>query len=408
MSQLREEALDLRGLHPRPSQVLRSVRLVPLCRAPAGSPPGEGAPAREDLRLYARAYGADPDSTVGVVDLGKAAYVSYIPHGLVLSYTEDGSPAAALGAALIQGERGHGHGRARPPRQVALHHRMVKREGDGVLRFLPLHLAMEGFLSLCFGGPDIAWSAYSRQALRDGLSPRTERSVSGRGLPDLSDALRVFELHDDQCGMLLFVGEALASAFVVPRPADYRMLHRTLLCDLFGETLVYYGRYQRMAPDGGVRLPERVADAAELRQALLSARTAWAAAPLGLADGVIGRPAPMETVYRAGPFLLQRFVTDLDLARDNHLGERIIHAGDGTVQYLKTYRLSDRQTRRAYLLQRLSRSDWDLDQTAAVLSTTKAQLIQRLIGAGFGYLLHESLVRGYVKGPVSGSRKAGS
>ncbi len=63
---------------------------------------------------------------------------------------------------------------------VRLMHRMAKRESKNQLRFLPLHLAMEGFLSLFFSGPDIAWSEYSKYALSHGLGSRHEMSFSGR------------------------------------------------------------------------------------------------------------------------------------------------------------------------------------------------------------------------------------
>ncbi|MFF8376398.1 hypothetical protein ACF07V_09750 [Streptomyces sp. NPDC015661] len=37
-------------------------------------------------------------------------------------------------------------------------------------------------------------------------------------MPGLGEALRVFELHPGQCGLLLYVTDALAAAFVVPHP----------------------------------------------------------------------------------------------------------------------------------------------------------------------------------------------
>jgi hypothetical protein len=49
--------------------------------------------------------------------------------------------------------------------------------------------------------------------------------------------LRVFEIHEGQCGVLVFVADHLASAFVVPHPEDYRLLHRTLIEDFYGELI---------------------------------------------------------------------------------------------------------------------------------------------------------------------------
>lgn len=95
--------------------------------------------------------------------------------------------------------------------RIQLLHRMAKREQKNALRLLPLHLAMEGFLGMFFNGPSIAWSEYSRQALSQGLSSRVEWSIAGRGIQKLEDALRLFEIHENQVGVLLFVSEVLAS-----------------------------------------------------------------------------------------------------------------------------------------------------------------------------------------------------
>ena len=221
--------LDLTGLDPAPPQVLGSVRLVPLLRREV----------RPDLRLARRTY----DEPLGVVEVDpRHAYCSFVPHGLVVSWGERGADAC-LGAAL-------GRRDGKPLGRFArVLHRMAKREDARALRILPLHLAMEGFLALCFAGPEIAWPEYSRRALRSGLSPRVEHSVSGAGLPGLADALRVFEIHERQAGVLVFVADALASAFVVPHPDDYRALHRSLLDDFYGEILLQYGYwYPELAP----------------------------------------------------------------------------------------------------------------------------------------------------------------
>ncbi|MGW2508530.1 ARPP-2 domain-containing protein [Streptomyces scopuliridis] len=67
---------------------------------------------------------------------------------------------------------------------VRRHHRMVKRAkaGKGVAatrcRFLPLHLAMEGYLALHFSGSSITWDEWSQQAVRQVLSPRAGDALS--------------------------------------------------------------------------------------------------------------------------------------------------------------------------------------------------------------------------------------
>jgi hypothetical protein len=362
--------LGLEGLDAAPPQVFGNVRLVPLLRREV----------RPDLRLARRRY----DEPLGVVEVDpRHVYCSFVPHGLVVSWSDHGADAC-LGAAL-----GRRDG-APLGRFVHVHHRMAKREGERALRLLPLHLAMEGFLALCFAGPEIAWPEYSRRALRSGLSPRVERSVSGAGLPGLADALRVFEIHERQAGVLVFVGDALASAFVVPHPDDYRALHRSLLADFYAEILVHYGYYYpELAParalvdeadEAGVR------SLADLAARVDRMRREWADFSALLAAGVQDREARAQDVYELGPFRLERFVTELRLHEENHIGERIVRA-DGTVEYLKTYRLSDAQTRRAHLLAQLHDHEWRLPDTAAALHTSVPDLVRRVEYAGFGYLL---------------------
>lgn len=364
-------SLALNGLEIAPSQVRGTVRLVPLLRRDA---PG-------DLRLSRRAYHED----IAVVSLtGNLGYVSYIPHGLVLSWQNDGSAVSAFGANLQSSDGKRFAGGSASLRVLP---RMAKREAKNQLRFLPMHLAMEGFLSLAFSGPEIAWSEYSRRAIRRGLDPRWEMAYGGESIPGFDDALRVFEIHDDQVGVLIFVADALASAFVTSHPADYRALHGTLLRDFYGELIYQYALlYDDAAPFTVSLDAARINDLADLRSALGRVRQDWAEFQGFMAGDLLGRTVQAERVYQAGPFTLQRFRTDLDPSQENHIGEAIVRA-DGRLEYLKTYRLSAAQTRRAYLLSQLSEADWNLDTTAQRLGTTTPELILRLEKAGFGYLI---------------------
>lgn len=376
--------IELRGLTMAPAQSWGAVRLVPLVRR---------AP-RADLRLALRRY----DEAAAVVGLrGDAgapelAYVSYVPHGLVMSWSDDGSEAA-FGAQLGD-RRGDGRRHDLGFAAVRVAHRMARREDRNQLRVLPLHLAMEGFLALCFGGPQIAWSEYSRQALRSGLDPRAERTVRGAALPGFDDALRVFELHDQQVGVLVLVADSLASAFVVSHPQDYAALHRTLLEDFYCEVLVHYGLYggePRMEAGISEDHAAKISSLSELASALDELRRAYQSFQHELATDLLGRQVVAERVYRAGPFQLQRFRTELDLARDNHLGEAIVD-DDGELLYLKTYRLSAAQARRGYLLSKLAEHRWNLDATAAALGQDKRDLLLRLEKAGFGYLIKDHVL----------------
>lgn len=266
--------------------------------------------------------------------------------------------------------------------------RMARREAPHRLRLLPLHLAMEGFLALHFGGPDVAWSEYSDRALRRGLSPRIELSVSGRAVAGFEDALRVFEIHEGQCGVLAYVADALAAAFVVSHPDDYRALHRSLIEDCYGELMWRYGQLYDAVGQLSPPLEVEGADSLQdLRDALHTLRAGWEDVQRYLADELFARELSYEPVYSLGPFELQRFLTDLSLDRSNHIGECILRK-DGTVEYLKTYRLSAAQTRRAYLLKALATHGWDLQTTAEEhLGSSKEELVRRLESAGFGYLL---------------------
>ncbi len=374
------EQITLRGLELAPSQVWGGVRLVPLLRRDI----------REDLRLGKREYedGMMVVSLDGELMAPGIKYTSYIPHGLVVSWSEDGSAAAAFGTQL-QAADGKRVGKGLTASRIA--HRMVRREDKRRLRFLPLHLAMEGHLALHFGGPQIAWSEYSRQALTSGLDPRSEGSVGGEWIHGLEDALRLFEIHTDQVGVLVFVADALASAFVVPHPADYAALHRTLLEDFYGPLLYQYGLYATAARME-VGLDEaKVSSLEDLRRELLVMRQAWSEHHLDMSRGLIGKGAAVERLYRAGPFQLQHFITTLDLDDENHLGEAIVR-DTGELEYLKTYRLSAAQSRRTFLLQRLAAQQWNLEATAASLGQSKEELIRRMEKAGFGYLLREQVL----------------
>lgn len=365
--------LSLKGIEIAPSQVWGAIRIVPLLRRNV----------RGDLRLAKRDYNED----LTVVSLSdKTAYTSYVPHGLVLSWNEEGQPVAAKGSQLGTDEKRFHAG----PASVRVLSRMAKREARNQLRFLPLHLAMEGFLSLFFSGPDIAWSEYSKQALSQGLSPRTEWSVSGQAIQGLADALRVFEIHQHQVGILLFVSEALASAFITPTPEDYRLLHPSLLQDFYGELLYQYGVYGGTVPMQSQVDESQVETLADLRDAIATLRQDWADFQGLMASDLLQRPIESKRIYTAGPFTLQRFITDLQLKSENHIGEAIVRQ-DGQLEYLKTYRLSAGQARRAYLLSQLAAQGWNIERTALLMNESLENFIYRLEKAGFGYLINNQV-----------------
>jgi hypothetical protein len=265
---------------------------------------------------------------------------------------------------------------------------MARRTDRNRLRFLPQHLALEGYLALHFGGPAVSWDEWSRQAVRNGLSPRCEEAYTGAAVRGLADALRVFEIHQGQCGLLLYVADALAGAFVVPHPDDYRALHPTLLHDLYGELLFQYSVIAGPVRPERAVIEDPVSSLAEVRAGLAAARAREAALSTGLmAGGLLGAEGlTFERVYRMGRFTLERFLPVLDPRAENHIGETITDEA-GRLAYLKTFRLSAAQTRRGYLLKQLAAAGWNLDAAATALGTGRDGLITRMDRAGLGHLL---------------------
>lgn len=334
--------LSLDGLVAAPAQVWGHVRLVPLVRT---------APV-EDLRLALRDYGADQALAVARRD-ARTDYLSYVPHGLVIAWSPDGAPLAAVDTRL-------GAREVRRDGAVVRIDKVARKLAPNALRLLPLHLAMEGYLALHVGGPDVAHAFWSRQALRDGLLPRSERSVRGESVPGLDEALRVFERHRGQCGVLVFVGDHLASALVVGHPDDYRALHDALLTDFYGSLFAQWGWSFREVPAHSAQLSGRTL--AEIRASLVAARRDAESHAHALCTGLFPRDVQAETVRKAGRFRLVRFATGFDAARatrdGEHLGEALVDDA-GAIVYLKTYRLDRGQIRRGYLLSELARVGWD-------------------------------------------------
>lgn len=378
--------IQLTGLEIAPSQVRGAIRIVPILKHNV----------RYDLRLKSCQYkeplamvslSGKANSPSPLLDRG-LKYFSYIPHGLVMSWSDDGSPVAACGTQL-----GSGNGKKMFGGLLRAIPRMSKKIDRNQLRFLPLHLAMEGFLSMFFGGPTIAWSDYSRRARSEGLNPRCEYSYGGRSIAGLENALRVFEIHQGQVGVIIFVAEELASVFVVPTPEDYRALHTSLLQDFYGELIFQYACLYQTTYPMNVKIDDtKINNLGDLRREIKQIRTAWADFQGFMASSLLQRPVSAKQVYKAGSFTLQRFLSDLDSHQVNHIGEAIVR-DTGELEYLKTYRLSAIQTKRIHLLSKLAQYDWNLDATATGLNISRYELIRRFKRTGFGYLLTEQATR---------------
>ncbi|MCL2091740.1 MAG: hypothetical protein FWH11_11195 [Micrococcales bacterium] len=396
MTRVEPFVVDLAGLRVAPAQTWGAVRLVPLLR---------DEPVR-DLRLHPRLYGPDSLSVVQVGRNQRAnrapvccdecgqplgpplgeVYVAYVPHALVATWTPDGTPVAAAGTQMLAADRTPTEGF-----EVRVRRRLARREEPHQVRFLPLRLAVDGYLSLEFAGPPTRWPEWSRQAFRDGLSPRAEEFGSGDGW-GLDDALRVFEIHPDQCGVVLYAGDQLVAAFVVPHPEDYRMLHPTLVHTLYGPQIQHYATMFPDVPDLVSPLDGTdVTDLADLRRQLDAATQSWRDLHTIMATDLLDAVYDGQPVRRMGRFTLTRFRPTFDPDRENHIGEAITD-DQGGLAYLATARLSVAQTKRGYLLSVLAAHDWHLDRTAAALGTTHDDLVLRLDRAGFGHLLKPDVV----------------
>jgi len=362
-----------------PAQVFGGVRLVPLLRANY----------REDLRLSRHVY-AGSASRVALPD--NTTYRAFIPHGLIAHWNNDGE--AVLGTQITDSKSEH-NVQNKPNNTnsgASPLIRMVKRSSAKALRFLPQHVAMEGYLSHHFGGPDIAWSEYRRETIKYGLGHRMEFVQNGRQIAGLEDALRVFELHECQIGMLVFVADTVAAVFLVPHPDDYKALHRTLITDFYGELIYYYGLY---AIDTKLAVPsinkEQVSSFDHLHEEINRISDDWANWHKSHTGALFNTPINAKGVYNFKPFTLQRFSTGFDPDQENHIGDVIVDK-DNVIQYLKTFRLSANQCKRAYLLSKLAEADWNLDDCATLFSCTRKDLIVRLKSAGFSYLVHQHIL----------------
>ncbi len=136
---------------------------------------------------------------------------------------------------------------------------------------------------------------------------------------------------------------------------------------------------------------EQIRTLDDLRKGILIMRREWAEFGETAASGFALHPYAVQRVYQAGPFRLERFVGNFDPESENHIGERIL-ADDGTLQYLKSYRLSASQTRRAFMIKQLADFDWNIEAIAAKYSTTPNQILLRYEQQGYGWLFHQHIM----------------
>ncbi len=383
----------LEGVATGTAQQWGGVRLVPLLRS-APVPGLRLHPmAAEDLR-------DNPGIARGYEDAGVCCYV---PHAYVLTWDGDPSPGAAYGTRLVA------PGRSSAPRRMHLSPGGARGADRGRSRFLPMRLAVEGLLSLFSGGPETAWAEWSRDLVRRGVPSPGADTRPGREIGGLAEALRVFEIHRDQCGAAVYVADVLASVHLYPHPDDYRALHTSMLLDLFGEALYTYGLLRYAVPPLYTPLrEERVRSLADLRRevahsrertrrghdSLMLASLTGGLYRSGHGEGFGGRPqegagGAHRTRFRTG-WLAPEPTREEDL----HVGE-VVEDTDGRTAYLKTLRLSSSQVRQARLLAALNGAGWRLEGAALDLGVSVSALTERLDRAGLGHLLAPGLLEAH-------------
>lgn len=371
-----EICLGLDGLRAAPAQVWGEVRLVPLVR-------DEPMP---ELRL-----GLDRQHRGWTsADVPGGRYYSYVPHSMVLSWGDRAQEVKAAWETTL-GERGQGRARAKGC-PVHLKHGLYRRVGSHAVEFLPLHLAIEGFLSQLLKAPQVAWREYSPEAVRFGAGAVCMESISGHGVGSLAGALSRFEIHEGQCGVLIYVSGRLATAFAVSHPDDYRLMHHSLIHDAYAPVLVSAWPAQEHelvfdALEWGERPGQQVQDVGALSEVFERAYAVWSheAAPMG---ELFGQRLSAQRLYNAGPFKLVRFVSEVVWpSSEAHIGEAIV-GEDGRIGYLKTYRLSAEQVQRLTLLRQLEACDWDIKRASELTQAMYPMgLKQKMYALGLGYLL---------------------
>lgn len=389
------DALDLTGVTTGTAQQWGAVRLVPLLR----TDPVPG------LRLHPVAAGDLRDNTALAREYEHAEMYCYVPHAYVLTWGDDAVPSASYGTRILP------PGRSSAPRRMHLDLRghRVRAADRGRGRFLPMRLAVDGLLSLFSGGPEIAWAEWSRNLFRHGPPSPVPNARPGGEIEGLAEALRVFEIHPGQCGVAVYVADALASVHLYPHPDDYRALHASMLLDLFGEPLYLYGLLRPTVPPLYTPLREsRVRSLADLRREVAHSRE-----ETRRGHDTLMLSSLTGALYRAGGGVdfggydrapdgggpRSRFRTgwlapEPTRGQDLHVGEVIADA-DGRTAYLKTLRLSAAQTRQARLLAALRTARWRLGAAAEDLGLTEAALVARLDRAGLGHLLAPGLLEAH-------------
>lgn len=380
--QILADLLEKQGLQSAPSQVWQGIRLVPLIDPQPVS----------DLRLFRE----KTEATLGIVNVDDdLAYYSYLPHSYILRWSPEGAPLAMRETQIeLQNKQRKADGKHWKVAPVVEFERMAKKQDTQHLRFLPQHLGIEGYLHQFFRAPGLDWrDTYRRSAISEGLLPRTAFCLSGYALAGFEEALRLFEIHENQVGCLVFVADDLAMMCLYPHPDDYHFLHRSLLGDLFAEHFWYYSRIpvavQALKSEGD----SQALNWGDLKRELQALRSGIVDFQAWMASGLLKHPISSQMVQTLGPYQLRRFVSEIapHETQEAHMGELIL-SQQGKCVYFKSLRLSPQQIQTTWLLQNLEKQLWHLGQTAQALNISYDQLVLKMLKAGLGQILKPQII----------------
>ena len=310
-----------------------------------------------------------------------SAYRSYIPHGFVFDY---GSTEKKHSEKKLEKE---------PLRLVQ---RITgKKKKAKKIRVLPFHMAMEGFLSIAFSPPKTAHAELSDFARKHGLGFRCEWSCDSSQIPGLHRAMQIFEIHEKQVGMLLFVNNSLSSSFIVSHPDDYRKLHFTLLQDSYSELIAHYSELPAAELDYSISISDHSAAVKKITSIDALERSYREACRLrdqyvrDLTKSLFNKPIRQKPLFKLSGASLFSFHNDLKncLGSDEaHIGEALIEKGK--IQYLKSYRLSSKQLEKGAFLQILEESNWSPQAVRWKLNLDKNAWQRKIQKLGLSYLFN--------------------
>lgn len=368
--------LDLSGVQFGPCQVWKNVRLVPLLRKEVTS----------NLKMTKIEY---EESYSKVVVNDKTSYQSYIPFGVIASWGED-ETAKLFDKSLLSKKK---------LKSASDHHfRLIGKVDKKRVRILPFHMAMEAFLSTAFKGPEVRKKEFTNEFNRFGLQCRGEVSWKSDWLNYVNDSLGYFEILENQCGLMIYISDSLASCYLQPNPEDYRKLHYSFLMDCYSDLMWHYSNVEYDVQKLTFSMnKEKVKGVKSLRKEFDRAVNKLSELTEGLAVGLIERDIFSHEVYKLGGNKLNRFRTDFFEGRsEDHIGE-YIEDSKGNVQYLKTYRLGIDQLRRGKFLQSLEQNDWDISACAKAADLRRDQWLVEFCRSGLGHILNANTL-GEIKG----------